>query len=74
MLASVAAGALLTLNGCDRSPVVAKVSDYTGGYFGVGCQKHVRRIQPSHFATGLGRNDFVRVPLAHQVIRTPVQA
>jgi hypothetical protein len=65
------------LRGSDRSltnQVFAKVFNHTGGCLGVGCQKHVRRIQPIHFATGLCRNDFVHVLLAHQAIRTPMQA
>ncbi len=65
------------LSGSDRSltiQVVAEVFNDTGGCLGVGCQKHVRRIQPIHPATGLCRNDFVHALLAHQAIRTPMQA
>ena len=52
--------------------VFAELFNYTYGCPGVGCQKHVRGIQPLHFATGQCRDDFVYVPFAHQAIRTPI--
>jgi hypothetical protein len=61
-------GRLLTIH------AFAKIFNCNSGCLGVGCKKHVRSIQPSQFAIGPCRDDFVHVLSAYQAICAPMQA
>ena len=50
-----------------------KLIDRLGCSFGVGCQEHVRGIEPIHLAARLRGYDLVHLPPVHQVVKTPMQ-
>jgi len=54
-------------------PVLAKLIDRFDRSFGVGCQEHVRGIEPIHLAARLRSYDLAHLPPVHQIVKTPMQ-